>query len=179
MISEPTPDWFKHAACKGLDPNLFMPQRGENNKIKYAKEICDTCPVQQQCRDYGLRLSQLFDTHGIFGGWTRQERKRDLERQGLNVRRWGSSDMSNVSHGSNAAYQMHMFAGETPCELCLEGKARRSRNRVLTVNYRHGTPASYRRHMAVGEPPCHECDAAYTAQMAAKRRYDRRYRQTA
>jgi WhiB family redox-sensing transcriptional regulator len=177
MIAEPTPPWFVDAACKGLNPNVFMPQRGENNKVKEAKKICEDCPVQQQCRDYGLRLSQLFDTHGIFGGWTRQERKKELERQGLNIRRWGTSDMSTVNHGSNAAYLMHTYAGEEPCELCQEGKARRSRNRVLTVNYRHGTPASYRRHIALGERPCHECDVAYTAQMVRNRKYNRQYRQ--
>lgn len=173
MIAEPTPEWFKQAACRGLDPNMFMPQRGENNKIKQAKKICDDCPVKDECRDYGLKLSQLFDTHGIFGGLTRQERKKELERRGLNVRRWGASDMSAVNHGSNAAYQIHLAAGEKPCNQCLEGKARRSRNRVLHVEYRHGTPASYRRHIELGEYPCVECDEAHSRQRMRARKRER------
>lgn len=177
MIAEPTPEWFRWAACRGLNPNMFMPQRGENNKIKEAKKICESCPVQELCKDYGLKLAQIFDTHGIFGGLTRQERKKELERRGLNVRRWGASDMSTITHGSNAAYLMHGYAGEEPCELCLEGKARRSRNRVLHVEYRHGTPASYRRHKELNEPPCDECAKSYAVQQMKKRKQQNAQRQ--
>ena len=173
MLAEPTPEWFRWAACKGLDPNMFMPSRGENGKIREAKKICDTCPVQKLCRDYGLKLAQIFDTHGIFGGLTRQERKKELESRGLNVRRWGASDAMHISHGTNAALQIHLASGEKPCELCLEGKARRSRNRVLVVEYRHGTPASYRRHKELNEEPCQECARAYTIQQMKKRRSKR------
>ena len=65
---------MKRAACRGMDPNLFMPLRGENTKTKRAKEICATCPVLYDCRAYGLELAKQYDTHGIFGGLTKQER---------------------------------------------------------------------------------------------------------
>jgi WhiB family redox-sensing transcriptional regulator len=81
---------MKQAACRGMDPNLFMPVRGENTKTKQAKAICKDCVVLQQCRNYGLELAQQYDTHGIFGGLTRQERSARLREAGLTVRR--SSD---------------------------------------------------------------------------------------
>lgn len=77
--------WMKRASCRGMDPNLFMPVRGENTKTKKAKAICADCPVISQCRDYGLELAQQYDTHGIFGGLTRQERTIRLKQQGAIV----------------------------------------------------------------------------------------------
>lgn len=67
-----------HAACRGLDPELFMPERGDAIKIRTAKNLCNNCPVIEQCRDYGLELAQRYDTYGIFGGLTRHERDKLL-----------------------------------------------------------------------------------------------------
>ena len=106
------------AACKGLDPDLFMPLRGENQKIKDAKAICAECPVQLECRNYGLQLQQLYDTHGIFGGWTRQQRCKELRRQGVKQRRWGASEPGNMKHGTTLGYLTHLIAGEHPCLDC-------------------------------------------------------------
>jgi WhiB family redox-sensing transcriptional regulator len=114
---------MKKAACKGIDPDLFMPLRGENLKIKKAKEICASCPVQLECRNYGLQLAQIYDTHGIFGGWTRQQRSKELRRLGLSQRRWGSGGPQNMKHGTKLGYLTHILAGETPCEICVEAEA--------------------------------------------------------
>lgn len=116
------PDWMKRAACKGIDPDLFMPVRGENLKIKKAKQICAECPVQLECRNYGLQLAQIYDTHGIFGGWTRQQRSKELRRLGLSQRRWGSGGPQNMKHGTKLGYLTHMLAGETPCTICVEAE---------------------------------------------------------
>lgn len=70
---------MKHAICRGLDPNMFMPERGERQKIVDAKALCNICPVQTDCRDYGLELATQYETHGIFGGLTSQERQRILK----------------------------------------------------------------------------------------------------
>ena len=95
---------MKRAACKGIDPDLFMPVRGENLKIKKAK------------------LAQIYDTHGIFGGWTRQQRSKELRRLGLSQRRWGSGGPQNMKHGTKLGYLTHMLAGETPCTICVEAE---------------------------------------------------------
>ena len=44
---EPIKDWRTWAACRGTDPNVFFPNRGES--IKQAATICGTCIVQVEC----------------------------------------------------------------------------------------------------------------------------------
>lgn len=117
-MSERRPKWMDKAACRGLDTDIFMPLRGENQKIKDAKQICAECPVQLECRNYGLQLQQLYDTHGIFGGWTRQQRSKELRRLGVTQRRFGSAEPGNMKHDTVAGYLTHIMAGEQPCARC-------------------------------------------------------------
>jgi WhiB family redox-sensing transcriptional regulator len=65
------PDWIEHAACRGLDPDLFHPDRGE--AIQPAKQVCATCPVRQPCLDYALAMKIQ---HGVWGGLSERERRR-------------------------------------------------------------------------------------------------------
>lgn len=68
--------WRQHAACTGHPLDIFFPPRGDNQKqIATAKQICQECPVLNECRNYALG----FDSGkliGIFGGLTQYERKR-------------------------------------------------------------------------------------------------------
>lgn len=57
------PDWHQHAACRGMNPNLFFPGRGE--PITNARHVCNGCPVKQQCLDFAITNGE---TIGIFGG---------------------------------------------------------------------------------------------------------------
>lgn len=63
--------WMADAACAGMDPDVFHPDRGED--ARPAKAICAACPVRQRCLDYALdaRLK-----HGIWGGTSERERRR-------------------------------------------------------------------------------------------------------
>lgn len=74
--------FMRDAACRGLNPEMFMPVRGEMLKIKQAKAICHECPVRVPCAEYGLELSTRYDTYGIFGGFTRSERENILKQRG-------------------------------------------------------------------------------------------------
>jgi WhiB family redox-sensing transcriptional regulator len=40
-----------------------------------AKEICQTCPVREPCREYAL---EIREQHGIWGGMTESERRQVL-----------------------------------------------------------------------------------------------------
>lgn len=61
-------DWHKDAACRGLDPNLFFPERGTT--AGPAKAVCKTCPVKAECLEAG------WDEHfGVWGGMTRKDRQ--------------------------------------------------------------------------------------------------------
>ena len=64
--------WWQRAACKGVDAAIFFPPRGANNRSNWAKQICNTCPVLNQCRAYALSNGERF---GIWGGLSERERR--------------------------------------------------------------------------------------------------------
>jgi WhiB family transcriptional regulator, redox-sensing transcriptional regulator len=65
------PAWQVAAACRGLDPDLFYPDRGGSTEA--AKAVCVSCPVSTQCLDFALSNSERF---GIWGGKSERERRR-------------------------------------------------------------------------------------------------------
>jgi WhiB family redox-sensing transcriptional regulator len=70
------PAWRDQAVCRDLEPalvgELFFPLRGSAIPPR-AFELCDQCPVAQECLDFALteRIQ-----HGIWGGTTGRERRR-------------------------------------------------------------------------------------------------------
>ena len=65
-------EWAKEAACRGMGPDLFFPDRGASpNQGRYIREICGPCPVRQECLDYGA-----YETHGWWGGMPVRDRQR-------------------------------------------------------------------------------------------------------
>jgi len=106
--------WRKQAACRGADPTLFMPSRGDD--VRPAKAICAVCPVKDDC------LEQALTGHesGIWGGTSQVERKRLIsQRQPTETRR---------DHGTVACYR----SGETNednscrCGPCRKANAQQS-----------------------------------------------------
>lgn len=63
-----------NALCRGLDPNLFFPAKGELEDVKAAKSICAACPARAECLE-----AFLYDPHfthvGIVGGTSYIERQ--------------------------------------------------------------------------------------------------------
>lgn len=70
----PDPDagWMTHAACRGMDPNLFMPARGDWQAVAAAKAVCHGCPVIQQCLTHALDTNEK---HGVWGGLSERQRR--------------------------------------------------------------------------------------------------------
>ena len=69
----PPGPWALEAACLGMPPDLFFPDRGggdEGRPAKAAKRICYGCKVRWECLAYGLG-----ETHGIWGGYAPRERR--------------------------------------------------------------------------------------------------------
>ena len=62
-MTRPDTTWMDHAACLGMDPELFHPRRGESTKP--AKAVCATCPVQTDCLQWALKTRQHW---GVWGG---------------------------------------------------------------------------------------------------------------
>lgn len=68
-------NWRKDAACRHADPDLFFPISLTGpawDQIHEAKRICRTCPVQEPCLAWALRVP---DVAGIWGGTTETERR--------------------------------------------------------------------------------------------------------
>lgn len=72
----PRPPWMLHAACRGLDPNLFHPRRGERGADQ-ARAVCARCPVQPDCLNHALDNGE---TLGTWGGIP-EHKRRPLRRQ--------------------------------------------------------------------------------------------------
>jgi hypothetical protein len=65
------PAWRSLGACRGADPAIFFPERGDST-IE-AKQVCAGCPVRGECLDFALDLNEKF---GIWGGKSERERRR-------------------------------------------------------------------------------------------------------
>lgn len=63
--------WSLDAACRGMDPRFWFPERGEITSE--AKRICSECPVQPDCLDESLRNGER---HGVWGGLSERQRRR-------------------------------------------------------------------------------------------------------
>lgn len=81
LIVQPEP-WVRYGSCRGVDPDLFFPERGASTKE--AKEICRGCSVREECLDYALRNNEKF---GVWGGMSERER-RSIRRQ---LRLWAAA----------------------------------------------------------------------------------------
>ena len=62
--------WRELAACRGIDLEVFFPERGES--AEPARQVCAACPVRRPCLDYAI-TNRI--THGIWGGLTERERR--------------------------------------------------------------------------------------------------------
>lgn len=63
--------WKSQANCRGLDPNLFYPERGASTRE--AKAVCRGCVVREQCLEYAL--ADPPEKYGVWGGTSERERR--------------------------------------------------------------------------------------------------------
>jgi WhiB family transcriptional regulator, redox-sensing transcriptional regulator len=66
-------EWMADANCLDSDPEIFYPNKGAKTKCRQAKQICDACPVKQQCLRYAVKRHEEW---GIWGGLTATERRK-------------------------------------------------------------------------------------------------------
>lgn len=76
--------WQLHAACLGVDPELFFPGKEHPADLAAARAVCQDCPVRIDCLEYALANGEQY---GIWGGRSERERRRmrAARRQGLEV----------------------------------------------------------------------------------------------
>ncbi len=63
-------DWTADSVCREVDPDLWFPEQGQN--AAWAKRICGSCPVTDQCLEAALARDERF---GVWGGLTERERE--------------------------------------------------------------------------------------------------------
>lgn len=68
--------WRRHAACIGLDPDVFYPISEE--AAGEAKAVCRECPVREPCLEYALANRER---DGVWGGATERERRRMIRQR--------------------------------------------------------------------------------------------------
>jgi len=68
--------WRDHAACRGIDPEIFYPVSDE--EADPAKTICDLCSVRTLCLEYALTARER---DGVWGGATERERRRMIRQR--------------------------------------------------------------------------------------------------
>lgn len=61
--------WLEHAACRGLDPDLFFPADGRKVTTA-AKLICAACPVAGPCAEW----AEATGSSGVWAGKARRGR---------------------------------------------------------------------------------------------------------
>jgi WhiB family redox-sensing transcriptional regulator len=62
--------WMADAACRGMNPDLFFPERG--GSTAEAKAVCAGCPVRVECLDYAITN---FEKLGLWGGTSERQRR--------------------------------------------------------------------------------------------------------
>lgn len=93
-----TPDdeqWWRYGLCNdgsGQMNRLFFPEESRSTilvqiETKWAKAVCNICPVQTECLKWALETQE---PDGIWGGKTADERKRILSGKVVKLRRHGS-----------------------------------------------------------------------------------------
>jgi WhiB family redox-sensing transcriptional regulator len=68
--------WRQHAACRGLDPEIFYPTTDEESAV--AKGVCDQCAVRETCLEHALGSRER---DGVWGGATEKERRRIIRQR--------------------------------------------------------------------------------------------------
>lgn len=66
------PDWYDQAACRGMPVELFVADAGHGREQAAAKQVCASCPVQDQCAALAIDTPWLA---GLWGGTTTRERR--------------------------------------------------------------------------------------------------------
>lgn len=121
-------DWVLSASCAQSDPELWFPDKGQNNRE--AKDICGACDVRKECLEWAVNAP--VNLLGIWGGFSETERARI--RRNRNIR-----DIKDFEHGTPAGARAHYRRGEKPCPPCMQAQNLRERERTARKGGKRAT----------------------------------------
>lgn len=162
--------WRDRATCATYDPELWFPGPTDVVGLRYAAQICFSCPVRQECLIEQLEAEAGKDprmTYGVYGGLSPVQRS--ILRQAYQRKRPRPPGRGKppAPCGTSSAYERHMRNNEPIDEACRawkEGQARQVPPAPC------GTRTAYSRHKSRGEAPCDPCRLAYNEH---RRQYQR------
>jgi len=106
----------QQANCRGLDPTLFHPARGDSPSVRAAVTVCNACTVRAECLQYALD-NGIRD--GVWGGTSGRERRQMwATTRGAPAPRGRRQDNQPIAHGTYGGYIAHVRRGDTPCVDC-------------------------------------------------------------
>ena len=70
------PDWHHRAACQEQDPEMFFPNRSDEQQIQAAQRVCSGCPVRSACLAEVMAWEPPGARYGVVGGLSAQQRRR-------------------------------------------------------------------------------------------------------
>jgi WhiB family transcriptional regulator, redox-sensing transcriptional regulator len=107
------PEWQHQAACRGVGPDVFYGD-GDTGPARLTPwTLCERCPVRGECLAQVLADERNLPRTYRFGLWafTTPTIRQQLED--------GELYATDGRHcGSVKGYQMHMIAGQAPCQRC-------------------------------------------------------------
>ena len=120
------------ALCKGVEPEVFFPERGDRLTAALAREICSQCPVAAACLSDALATEGAAghaSRFGIRGGKSPEERHAIYRRNRKMAVVEGASAPDSVAEqrkskrtpakcGTRGGYQRHLRNQDTPCGPC-------------------------------------------------------------
>ena len=106
-------NWREHAACKGMDTNIWFPSREESDAP--ARAVCRTCPVSEACN-----TASMDGLHGLERGIWAGRGHRGRREQRIAVRGRKGREPEPIKHGTAGGYQAHYRQGIPACEWCRE-----------------------------------------------------------
>lgn len=71
-LPPPQDEWRTLAKCRGMDPEIFYPERGDVVTLRTAKSVCESCPVTGPCLEFALDMNER---EGVFGGKSAKQRR--------------------------------------------------------------------------------------------------------
>jgi WhiB family transcriptional regulator, redox-sensing transcriptional regulator len=121
--------WMANAACRGLDVNLFFPDRGDIEGAHTAKRVCVGCPVRHECLEWAM-TQPGYKEAGILGGHTAKERSRIRKLRRARVTRQRNA---TAECGTDSGYYRHHRFAEPACDACTAAHAHKERLRYHLI----------------------------------------------
>lgn len=129
-VQAPVRNWRNLAACRGMDPDLFFPERGDLYTAQAAQAVCGTCPVAAECLEFAIEVGEKI---GVWGGLSGNDLRKEKRRRARRI--------NAAQCGTYGGYHAHRRRGQEACHACKAALAAR-RRATRTIKTERATDAA-------------------------------------